>query len=69
MLRRKTFREVGGLAVTITFVAAVAVLAIIWHFPQPTTLESIPDVLSMESKLNMQNSRYRMAQSPMQAKE
>jgi hypothetical protein len=64
MLRKKTFREVGGLAITITFVAAVAVLAIIWHLPQPTALDSVPDVLSMEAKMNMQHSRFRMAQSP-----
>ncbi len=61
MLRRKTFKEVGGLAVSITFVAAVAVLAITWHMPQPSELDSLTDVLSMEARMNTMLPHTRLA--------
>jgi hypothetical protein len=56
MLHRRTVREVGSLAISITFVAALAVLAVVWHLPKQSDLESleiIPNVLSMESDRNI----------------
>ena len=55
MLLRRTVREVGTLAISITFIAAIAVLGVIWHLPQPAvldSLETVPNVLAMEARMN-----------------
>eukprot|EP00292_Cryptomonas_paramecium_P005537 CAMPEP_0113673494 /NCGR_PEP_ID=MMETSP0038_2-20120614/6890_1 /TAXON_ID=2898 /ORGANISM="Cryptomonas paramecium" /LENGTH=410 /DNA_ID=CAMNT_0000589961 /DNA_START=11 /DNA_END=1239 /DNA_ORIENTATION=+ /assembly_acc=CAM_ASM_000170 len=47
-MARSKVRDVGTLAITISFVAAIAVLGIVWHLPRQDELVSIPDVLSMD---------------------
>ena len=55
------------LAISITFAAALAVLAIIWHIPKQSALESldtIPNVLSIEANRNLARFSHRLPELP-----